>query len=400
MRVLLAPDRLPDALTAAQVAESMAEGWRRGAPDDVVHLVPLGDGGPGLVDSVAMSVGGALVALELDGAPAVDGRAGPVAVLVVDDLPGRPGRTVVLEAAQVLGREALGAGRSPAEVASTAFGALLEAVLGLGPAHVVVGVGGVQAHDAGVGALAALAQVDRAVPDGDPRVVPGSLSSGGLALAGLAEGDLHGWPELVARFADVHLEVAVDSDVPLLGLHGASAALGLATPVLAAPVAADTAQELERAFGHAVQQIGRVLGPGTVRAAAAQPGAGAGGGLAFALALLGGRLRPGAALLAELGSLRTLAAQCDLLVTGGPALDPHALHDSAVPVVAGVGLDLGVPVVVVAQEVVLGRREWSAVGIAAAYAVAEDLDALERAVADPHGSIVARVERVARTWSR
>lgn len=401
MRVLLAPDRLPPTLSAAQVAEAMAEGWRRGAPGDVVHLLPLGDGGPGFVDSVAARAGGALVALELGGAFRRDGRPapGPVAVLVVEDLPSSPGRTVVLEASQVLGSEGVEAGASPADVSSAPFGALLEAVLALAPARLVVGVGGVLTHDAGVGALAAMAA------GGQPAAAPGErggadhVFGGGLALDHLAESDLEGWSELVSRFADVQIEVAVDTDAPLLGLHGASASLGLATPILEAPVSAGTAQELERAFGHAVHQIGRVLGPGSTRAAAARAGAGAGGGLAFALALLGGRLRPGAALLAELGGLAALAEQCDLLVTGGPALDPHSLHESAVSVVAGVGLDLGVPVVVVAQEVVLGRREWSAGGIAAAYAVADDLDALDRAIADPYGSLVARCARVARTWS-
>ncbi len=401
MRVLLAPDRLPGSLTAAQVAEAVAEGWRRGAPGDVLHLVPLGDGGPGFVDSVAVRAGGALVALELGDALGADGQPapGPVAVLVVDDLPSRPGRTVVLEAAQVLGREAVGAGRSPAEVSSAVFGALLDAVLALAPDHLVVGVGGVLAHDAGVGAMAAMAARGR--PAGAPRAPMGAgpLFGGGLALAGLAAADLEGWTDVLERFAGVRIEVAVDTDVPLLGLHGASASLGLATPALAAPVAAGTAQDLERALGHAVHQIGRVLGPGSTRAAAAKAGAGAGGGLAFALALLGGRLRPGAALLAEIGGLVSLAGQCELLVTGGPALDPHSLHESAVSVVAAVGLDLGVPVVVIAQEVVLGRREWSAVGVAAAYAVAEDLDALDRALADPHGTLAARSERVARTWS-
>jgi len=397
VRVILAPDRLPDLLTATQVAEAMAEGWRRAAPRDAVTLVPLGDGGIGLVESVAAVAGGELVAVAgASGAPGVADTGWPVVALVVNDLPGRPGRTVVLEAAQVLGSASVGAGRSPDSVPSTAFGDLLDAVLALDPDRLVVGVGGVLSHDAGLGALAALGLAGPAA----------TLRSGGHALAALTTDDLDGLAAIVARFADVEIEVAVDTDVPLLGLHGASASLGLATPVLAAPVTAGAAQDLERAFGHASQVIGRVLGPGAVRAAAAQPGAGAGGGLAFALALLGGRLSPGAELLAGVSGLGSLvsgaggAAPCDLLVTGGRSLDPHALHGSAVSVVAEIGQSTGVPVVVISQEVVLGRREWSAAGIAGAYAVADDLDALDRAVADPYGSLVSRSERVARTWSR
>ena len=357
----------------------------------------MGDGGLGLVESVAAVAGGELMAVAgPSGAQSTDDTGGPVVVLVVDDLPRRPGRTVVLEAAQVLGRVDLHDGRSPDGVPSTAFGELLDAVLDLDPDHLLVGVGGVLSHDAGLGALTALGLAGPA----------STLRSGGHALAALTTEDLDGLTEVVARFADVGIEVAVDTDVPLLGLHGASASLGLATPVLAAPVTADAAQDLERAFGHAAHVIGRVLGPGAVRAAAAQAGAGAGGGLAFALTLLGGRLSPGAALLADVAGLGGRvsgpdgAATCDLLVTGGRSLDPHALHESAVSVVAGIGQSTGVPVVVISQEVVLGRREWSAAGVAGAYAVADDLDALDRATADPYGSLVARTERVARTWSR
>ena len=420
MRVLLAPGPIPDSLTATSVAHAMAAGWRLGAPDDDLVLLPLGDGGPGLVEAVAAVAGGELANLHVPVGPGAGDPSGPTtveaAVLVVHGLAGRPGRTVVVEASSVLGPGVVG-DLPPTVVPSTAFGALLEAVLGLGPDHLVVGVGGVHSHDAGVGALVALGaggpRGDLGTPSAaDCELRPGTSStastagttgaagSGGLALGGLAAADLPGLEALAARLSDLTIDVAVDSDAPLLGLHGASAALGLATPVLAAPVTAGTAQDLERAIGHAVHEIGRVLGPGTVREVAARAGAGAGGGLGFALALLGARLRPGAELLAELGGLAGHAASCDLLVTGGPGLDPHALHDSAVPVVAAAGLEVGVPVVVVAQEVVLGRREWSAAGIAGAYAVAEDLDALDAARAEPFGTFAARMQRVAVTWSR
>jgi len=58
------------------------------------------------------------------------------------------------------------------------------------------------------------------------------------------------------------------------------------------------------------------------------------------------------------------------------------------------------PVVVIAGQVHLGRREWGAAGIAGAYAVAERPDQVEAALADPAGTLAARTERVARTWSR
>ncbi|NUT46410.1 MAG: hypothetical protein HOV94_03680, partial [Saccharothrix sp.] len=47
MRVVIAPDCFGGTLTAREVAEAVAEGWRRTAPDDELHLRPLADGGPG-----------------------------------------------------------------------------------------------------------------------------------------------------------------------------------------------------------------------------------------------------------------------------------------------------------------------------------------------------------------
>src|SRR5690606_5793207 len=47
VRILVAPDCFTGTLTAAQAAEAMADGWRRGAPSDSTTLLPLADGGPG-----------------------------------------------------------------------------------------------------------------------------------------------------------------------------------------------------------------------------------------------------------------------------------------------------------------------------------------------------------------
>src|SRR5699024_2834154 len=50
VHVLIAPDCFTGTLTATQAAEAIAAGWRRRAPDDLLTLVPLSDGGPGFID--------------------------------------------------------------------------------------------------------------------------------------------------------------------------------------------------------------------------------------------------------------------------------------------------------------------------------------------------------------
>jgi glycerate kinase len=68
--------------------------------------------------------------------------------------------------------------------------------------------------------------------------------------------------------------------------------------------------------------------------------------------------------------------------------------------VAALGLEVGTPVVVVAGQVLVGRREALAVGVESAYPVAEGPAEVAAALADPVGTLAARAERVARTWSR
>jgi glycerate kinase len=75
--------------------------------------------------------------------------------------------------------------------------------------------------------------------------------------------------------------------------------------------------------------------------------------------------------------------------------------------VASRALAVGVPVVVVAGEVELGRRETVSAGIEAAYAVDERLRGGRAGPApggtadgDPAAALADRSARVARTWSR
>ncbi|MBX9246576.1 glycerate kinase, partial [Actinotalea ferrariae] len=123
-------------------------------------------------------------------------------------------------------------------------------------------------------------------------------------------------------------------------------------------------------------------------------------GIGFALAALGARVLSGAQVVADAVGLAAAVARADLVVTGEGALDWQSLHGKVVSAVAGAGLEHGVPVVAVAGQVHLGRREWGAAGIAGAYAVAERPDQVQASLADPASALAARAERVARTWSR
>lgn len=405
MRVLVAPDCFSGTLTAPQAASAIARGWLRAAPHDEIEECPLADGGPGFVAVLHRALGGELGSVTVSGPL---GERVPGTVLLVD---GEGGPTAYVESAEAAGIALVPAERrDPTRTSSVGVGELVRAALDAGARRVVVGVGGTGTNDGGAGLVAGLGSWGEA------------LRGGGGTLDSVSREDLAGLGALARELEGVDLVAAVDVDVPLLGLHGASA--GFAEQKGASP---EQAQHLERALGHfahlaqaAVEEDGpprsRSLplalepledGHGHAHGhahrvpsrLASLPGAGAGGGIGFGLAVLGARLVPGARLVAEAVGLAERAAQTDLLVTGEGKLDWQSLRGKVVSVVAETALASGRPAIGLAGQVEMGRREWSSAGFSGVYAVVEAPEHLEAALADPVASLERRAERLGKNWS-
>jgi glycerate kinase len=385
VHVVIAPDCFTGTLTAQQAAEAMATGWRESAPDDLLTVVPLSDGGPGFVDVLA----GALPESETLFVTVTDplGREVPAGVLLVDT---DKGRTAYLESAQAAGLHLLAADeRNPAVTSTWGVGQLLDAALEAGANRIVVGLGGSGTNDAGAGMLAALGV--GAAED---------LARGGLALKGIGDDALGGIDAVRARFADIDLVLASDVESPLLGLQGASAVF--APQKGASP---ELAQELEGALGRFVEVARRTvpeqtdLLSGKPRRLDKEPGSGAAGGLGYALHLLGAHRVSGVAEVLDAVGLRQLLAAADLVVTGEGSFDWQSLQGKVVAGVATLALETATPSVVIAGQTLVGRREAMTLGLSGSYAVAETPEQVEAAMADPVGTLARRAARVAATWS-
>ncbi|WP_028048613.1 glycerate kinase [Cellulomonas sp. URHD0024] len=394
VRVLIAPDSFGSSLTADEAADAIAGAWRAVAPHDDVLTCPLSDGGPGFVATLHRALGGSLVPVTVT-SPV--GEQVPAVFLLV-------GATAYLESAQAIGLPLVPVDRrDPGRTTTRGVGELVAAALAAGAARIVVGLGGSATNDAGAGALVGLAEAL-----GVPGVSATALACGGAPLGAVTEDDLAGLRALRDRLRRVDLVVATDVDVPLLGLQGASA--GFAPQKGATPL---QAQALERAlsdFAHvATSALGDAIRPDLMAGARATsattrlttaPGAGAAGGLGFGLGLVGGRLVPGSGFVAEAVGLDARIAEADVVVTGEGRFDWQSLHGKAATEVASRALAHAVPTIVLAGEVLVGRRELSAAGITAAYAVGETPDEVRAALEAPAQTLAARTTRVARTWSR
>ncbi|MCA1783676.1 MAG: glycerate kinase [Intrasporangiaceae bacterium] len=392
MRVVIAPDCFTGTLTASQAAAAMAEGWTEGAPHDEIVQVPLSDGGPGFLD--VLGAGLADSGVETLAVTVSDplGRPAPAVVLLDRAAGGEEGvvPTAYIESAQAAGLHLLDAAeRDPSRTSTCGVGELIEVALAEGARRIVVGLGGSGTNDGGAGMLAALGAGPRA-----------ALGLGGGLLRDLGDGDLPGLARVRERLAGVDLVAATDVSSPLLGLQGASAVFAPqkgATP--------EQAQDLEAALGRYHEAVTRALGTPTdlltgrpLRLDRA-PGAGAAGGLGYGLFALGARRVSGVDLVIETVGLRELVADAALVVTGEGCLDWQSLQGKVVAGVAQTALEVATPSVVIAGQVLLGRRETMAVGLSGAYALAETPEQVEAAMLDPVATLAARTARVARTWS-
>lgn len=372
VRVVVAPDSFGGTLSATAAADAIAAGWRRAAPTDDLRLLPLADGGTGFVDVLHAALGGRWHELDVTG-PFGD----PVRARWL-----RIGSTAYLESAAACGLHLVPRERrDPAtarSVTSRGVGELVADARDAGVAEVVVGLGGSATTDGGAGMLAALGAV--AV---DGAGVP--LPAGGAGLARCAR--LDGAP----RLAGLRLVAAADVDNPLLGAHGAAAVFGPQKGADAAAVA-----DLDTALARFADALAAALGS-DVRD---EPGAGAAGGLGAALLACGARRVSGAGLVRELVGLDAELDAAGLAVTGEGSFDWQSLRGKLVTSVARASADRGVPCLVLAGQVTVGRREAAAAGIDSAYSVAEDAGGVEASMADPAGTLAALAERVAARWSR
>lgn len=366
VRVLVAPDGFGGTLTAPEAARAIAEGWQRHAPGDTLTRAPMADGGPGFVDVLHEALGGELIVATVRGPV---GGSVPVTILYA-------GGTAYVESAQACGLH-LAARRDPMHATTYGVGEAVVAAIDSGARQIVVGLGGSGTNDGGAGLLAAL---------GATADVP--LDTGPAGLDGIGTLDL---APAIEQLAGVGLVIASDVESTLLGMFGATRTFGPQKGLDDGQILTVDGV-LDRLV---VAACGRT--PAERRIADAK-GAGAAGGLGFALMLLGGDVVSGIDLVADAVGLASQAAIHDLVVTGEGTYDFSSRAGKVVYGVASVAADVARPCIVLAGQVSVGSREMRAMGVESAYAVA-DLVGIEASITDAYSSLATLAHRVARTWS-
>ncbi|WP_028932807.1 glycerate kinase [Pseudonocardia spinosispora] len=377
MRIVIAPDSFGGTLSATEAASAIATGWRRTAPSDELRELPLADGGTGFLDVLHTVLGGRLHALKVTG-PLAGGQV-DAEWLVVDG-------TAYIEAARACGLHLIPTRPLDAVSAGAATSRGVGELIAAATADpevtsVVVGLGGSACTDGGAGALAALG----AEPLDESGAV---LGDGGLTLAACAS--LSGAPRLRNG---TRLVIAADVDNPLLGRHGAAAVFGPQKGADPGTVAA-----LDAALERYVAVLAAAVGRDAAELAEA-PAGGAAGGLGAALLACGGERVSGSGLVRELCGLDAALDRADLVLTGEGSFDWQSLRGKLITAVASAAAERGVPCLVLAGQVSVGRREAASVGVEDAYSVAEHAGGAEVSMADPAGTLSALAAELAGQWS-
>ena len=310
--VLIAPDSFKGSLTSVAVAYALGDGWRRARPHDTVLLSPLADGGEGTL--VAVEAAGGWGWHEVAATDPIDR---PVRARW---LRSADGRRALVELAEASGLSRLAPDeRDPTGASTFGTGEVLRAVIESGVEEVTIGIGGSATTDGGFGILEALGV--RRDPERD--------------------GYLH--LDKLDYLRDVDVRVACDVTNPLLGERGAAATYG--------PQKGATPEQVVELDAHLTRYADQ-LAAGVGRDERDTPGAGAAGGVGFALLSIQNRfrsfaLRPGVDLVMELTDFDGKLEQAELVITGEGQIDAQTAYGKTALGVAQRASAAGVPCVAV-----------------------------------------------------
>ncbi|MFI9651966.1 glycerate kinase [Guyparkeria sp. LHSS19-1] len=368
LHVVLCPDSFKGSLEADAVAAAMARGVHATRPTAQIRALPMADGGEGTAELVTHTLGWEWHLSDVHG---------PIGTHLTAGWGFDPAnRRAVIDVASACGLDLVPEDRrDPWQLDSRGVGELMRAAMDAGARQLLIGLGGSGTVDGGAGMLAALG-VRFLDADGQ------ALDANPSALRPLERVDFSG---IDPRLADIEITVLNDVDNPLTGPHGASPVFG--------PQKGLAESDIEAMDRHLACLAESIDAAAHLQRPLDTPGAGAAGGLGFALdCVLGGTARMGAAYIAELIELDAAIAESDLVITGEGQIDGQTSRGKVVAEVVGRAGRLNVPVMAIAGSIACSDEELAAFGLADARALCDGSITVEQAMAEPARWISARTQ--------
>jgi len=318
MRILIAPDAFKGSLTSAEAAVAMAAGIRTRMPDAEVIKMPLADGGEGTLDVLHIQYGGEV----------------RDDILYFNDYGVSCG---VIESARLIGLTLPDMQADVFERGSEKLGMAVLAALDTGMRDIRIALGGSATVDGGLGLLATLGC---RVLDRDGKCVSPDLN-------GTMQADSISLKNMDQRFRHVRITVLSDVQNPLCGNPGAVHLYGPQKGIKSNRLA-----EVETAMQHWAGICEQAFGI----SAKNDEGAGAAGGLGFALKLLGAQIVSGAEYVMAACNFDRVVNTVDWVVTGEGRSDAQTLNGKLPIKVAEAARKAGISVALISGDVLDRQR--------------------------------------------
>lgn len=302
MNVLISIDSFKGSMTSMQAGRAAKAGILKAVPDADVTICPLADGGEGTTDALVEGMGGEKIELE---------TTGPLREKVncyygfIEDK-----NTAVMEMASAAGLTLVDE-KNPMSATTFGVGEMIADAVKRGCENIIIGIGGSATNDGGIGMLKALGYqfLDENGKDvGD-----------GAAALGKVQKILDNKAD--TRLSKVNFMVACDVDNPLCGKNGATYIFGVQKGVT---------EEMKPVIDSAMKCFADKTKEKLGISCENVPGAGAAGGLGFALlSYLNAKLVPGVKLVMQAADIEEKIKKADIVVTGEGRLDSQTVMGKA-----------------------------------------------------------------------
>ncbi|ADH61153.1 glycerate kinase [Thermoanaerobacter mathranii subsp. mathranii str. A3] len=370
MKILIAPDKFKESLSALKVADSIEKGILKVFPKVGIEKVPMADGGEGTVESLVNATGGKIIKTNVKDPLFRD----------IESFYGilGDGETAVIEMAAASGLYLLkDYERNPMITTTYGTGQLIKDALDKGCRNFIIAVGGSATNDGGAGMATALGVK---FYDKDGR----EIGLGGGALSKIYSIDTS---NLDYRLKECRFIVACDVANPLIGENGASRVYG--------PQKGAT-KEMVKVLDKNLEHYGKLLEKYFNKRIIDVPGSGAAGGLGAGLmAFLNAQLKSGIEIIIEALKLEEKIKEADIVISGEGKVDFQTAFGKTISGIAKLCKKHNKPLIVIAGTVEDIEKLYE-IGVSSVFSIMEKPMSLEDAIKNAPTLLEKSAERIFR----
>ncbi|WP_009052495.1 glycerate kinase [Thermoanaerobacter sp. X514] len=370
MKILIAPDKFKESLSALKVADSIEKGILKVFPKAVIVKVPMADGGEGTVESLVDATGGKIIKTNVKDPLFRD----------IESFYGilGDGKTAVIEMAAASGLYLLkDYERNPMITTTYGTGQLIKDALDKGCRKFIIAIGGSATNDGGTGMATALGVK---FYDKDGR----EIGLGGGELSKIYSIDTSNLDE---RLKECEFIVACDVANPLIGENGASRVY--------APQKGAT-KEMVEVLDKNLEHYGKLLEKYFNKKIIDVPGSGAAGGLGAGLmAFLNAQLKSGIEIIIETLKLEEKIKEADIVISGEGKIDFQTAFGKTISGIAKLCKKHNKPLIVIAGTVEDIEKLYE-IGVSSVFSTMEKPMFLEDAIKNAPTLVEKSAERIFR----